>query len=533
MPQRQTQHITHRFAGGWAPDFGPLVSGLPSQTSEIVIPYVLEAENVAWTLDGGVRKIGGTTTLGDQMESGSFAIRGLYDYWRIGTAGSATRRKVCHVGTKILEDNDTSVWGKGGDTGQSLFSGLDSGKHPNYSTFADLLILTSDSTSDVPKSWDQTTAQDLQGGPPNFSFSTEHKNRQWAAGNAAFPSRLYYCAADDPEDWTGAGSGFIDISPGDGDEIRGIASFKDDLWVMKGPYKGSIHRIIGSTPSDFQRKTFVKGLACIGHSTITQFQDDLVFMTPSGSIRSLKATAAFGDFNDAALTAPINDWLVTNLNKSVLKSAWVVNDAAKSRLYAAVPTAASTTNDTMLCYDYQFAQIQQPNRWSRITSWDGHSLATFISSGDPQLMLGGADGYARTADVNARSIDGTGTIRSFVHTPHLNYGSSSRFKTITEVGMTLSPKGKDTVEFIWDRDSQYENSVSLDQGGGGVELGDASAPDAADFMLDQSELGGLTFTEVYADLEEGGDFRWIQYRFAVVACCWRCGCVQQHLRRCF
>ena len=79
--------------------------------------------------------------------------------------------------------------------------------------------------------------------------------------------------------------------------------------------------------------------------------------------------------------------------------------------------------------------------------------------------------------------------------------------------MTLSPKGKDTVEFIWDRDSQYENSVSLDQGGGGVELGDASAPDAADFMLDQSELGGLTFTEVYADLEEGGDFRWIQYRF--------------------
>jgi hypothetical protein len=477
------------------------------------IPFVLEAENVFWQLDGGVRKIGGTTTIGDQMESGSFPVMGIYDYWRIGTAGSATRRRICHVGTKILEDNDTSTWGLNGDTGLSLFSGLDSGKQPNYNTFNDLLIIASDSTSDVPKSWDQTTAQNLAGSPPNFAFSVSHNNRVWAAGNVAFPSRLYYCAADDPEDWTGSGSGFIDISPGDGDEIRGIASYKADLWVFKGPYKGSIHRITGFTPADFQRKLFIHGLACVGHSTIAQFNDDIVFMTPSGSLRSLKATAAFGDFNDAALTTPINDWLVDNVNKSVLKNAWVVTDPTRSKLYVSIPTAASTTNDTMLCYDYQFMQIQKPNRWSKISAWDGNCLSQVWVSGLQQIQGGGSDGYARTFNVNARSIDGSGVIRSLVDCPYLNYGSSTQYKTITQVGITLSPKGQDIIEYLWNRDSQYDNSVSLDQGGGGVELGDATAPDAADFMLSQDQLGGVTFTEVYNNLVEGGDFRWIQHRF--------------------
>ena len=92
MPSR-TQFLTHRFAGGWAPDYGKLVSGFPNQTSEVRIPFVLEAENVFWQLDGGFRKIGGTTVIGSQMESGAFPVMGIYDYWRIGTAGSASRRR--------------------------------------------------------------------------------------------------------------------------------------------------------------------------------------------------------------------------------------------------------------------------------------------------------------------------------------------------------------------------------------------------------------------------------------------------------
>jgi len=515
MPEIQTQFFTHRFDGGWAPDYGSLVSGLPTQTSQIPIPYVLDAKNVFWRLDGGVRKVGGTAQLGSQLGSGA-VIYGVYDYWRMGTAGTPAQRKICHVGTTIQQDQGTNTW-------TSLFAGLESGKHPNYSTFNDLLIIASDSNTDVPKSWDQTTAQSLAGSPPNFAFSVFHKNRQWASGDVSAPSRVYYSADGNPEDWTGYGSGQLDISPGDGDQVTGLAGeYKGELLIFKGPNRGSIHRITGSVPADFARVPFIQGLPCVGHSTIARFRDDLLFMTPSGSIRSLKATAAYGDYNDTAITFPINQWLLENLNISILKRAWMVNDSTTSHLYVAVPTGSSTTNDYVLCYDYQFGYLQKPDRWSYITAWPTHCLATYIASGLPRVMGGGDDGYVRNCNVDARNIDTDGIIRANLETPHLNYGRSSQMKTLTQVGLTLSPLGNDTIDFGWTWDTQWAQTETISQGDVGAELLDDTAPDPDAFLLSDdtvtgdtgSLLGGVNFNEVYADLVEGGEGRWVQYAFS-------------------
>ena len=503
-----TQFITHRWSGGWAPNYGKLVSNLPTQTTSIEIPFALEAKNIFWSLDGGFSQVGGTAKMSALLESGE-EVMGLFDYWRIGTSGSSTRRKVCHVGTFIYEDQDTDTWQK---LGVATYTSLQNAKHPNYTTFNDLLIITSDSNTDVPYSWDQTTFQVLAGSPPNFAFAVEHKGRLWAAGVAANPSRLYYSGKDDPELWpptsSGIGApGYIDISPGDGDEIRGIASYKNDLWVFKGPNKGSIHRITGSSPSDFSRTLFIRGLPCAGHSTIVSFKDDLLFMTPSGSMRSLKATAAFGDYNDAAITFPINQWLLDNLKFSALKTAWTVNDPATSHLYIAVPTGSSTVNNLVLCYDYQFSNIQRPDRWSRITDWPVHSLANMIVAGLPTVYAGGADGYIRSTNTAAKSIDATTPITPVVTSPFMNYGSSIQFKTIAAMGFTLSTTGNDSLTFRWVRDSTFDQIVTISQGAvEGVALGV--------FVLDADQLtGGVgRIIEVFYDMEEGGHFRWIQYQ---------------------
>lgn len=478
----ETRFLTHRFGGGFAPDFGKLVSGYPTETGEVEIPYVLNAQNVFWKLDGGIRKIGGADQLSAELGSGS-VIYGLYDYWKIGTSGSPTNRKVCHVSTVIMQD-------QGSDTYVNLFTGLEAGKHPNYSTFNDLLIIASDSNTDVPKSWDQSTAQNLAGSPPNFAFSTKHRGRQWASGVASAPSRVYYSAANDPEDWSGAGSGFLDIEPGDGDKVTGLASYKNELWVFKGPNKGSIHRIAGATPNDFERILFTTGLGCVAHSTIATYKDDLIFMTPSGSIRSLKATAAFGDYSDAALTFPLNDWLVSNIKYANLYQAWTVVDPTTSRIYIAITTGAGTYNNTILCYDYQFESVQKPNRWSLIYAWPVHSLASYTSNGLHLVMGGGYDGYVRQLNIADRDIDGTTSYTGLVTTPHINYGSSSQEKTIYAIGATVSPVNTDDgLEFDWKRDSVYSGTtVNLNQG------------DPAN-----------DFNEVYADMEDGGQFRWIQY----------------------
>ena len=63
-----------------------------------------------------------------------------------------------HAGTNIYQD-------AGSGTFSSLFSGMTSGAIPQYSTFKDLMITGNDSTADVPKSWDGSTAQNLAGTP--------------------------------------------------------------------------------------------------------------------------------------------------------------------------------------------------------------------------------------------------------------------------------------------------------------------------------------------------------------------------------
>ena len=136
-------------------------------------------------------------------------------------------------------------------------------------------------------------------------------------------------------------------------------------------------------------------------------------------------------------------------------------------------------------------------------------------------MGGGADGYVRQLNIDARSIDSDEIIRAQVDTPHLNYGRSSQMKTITQVGMTLSPLGNDTVEFHWTWDTQYEQQTTISQGDIGDDLLDDTAPDAEAFLLSDdtvtgdtgSLLGGVNFNEVYEDLTTGGEGRWIQYSF--------------------
>ena len=162
MASQKSIVIRHKFGGGWATDLGPSVDVSQSQDGKVVIPFLVDAENCLFELDGGPRKIGGTTKVNSSAVSSGAVVTGVYDYWRLGTAGSPTRRRILHAGVNCYADTDDGVFTTALDTG------LESGKVPSYCTFDDLLIFSSDSTIDVPRSWDQTTVQALAGTPPRF-----------------------------------------------------------------------------------------------------------------------------------------------------------------------------------------------------------------------------------------------------------------------------------------------------------------------------------------------------------------------------
>jgi hypothetical protein len=354
----------------------------------------------------------------------------------------------------------------------------------------------------VPTSWDHITFQNLAGSPPNFAFSELHKDRLWSAGVVTLPSRLYYSGYTDPEDWSGAGTGFIDIDPNDGDAITGLASHKDQLWVFKGPYKGSIHRITGSAPTggdSFARQTFIRGLGSVNHNSIFRYRDDLGFMWSDGSVHSLAATSAFGDFNDAALSRPINRWLKDHVNGSRLKYAWAATDSVQGYTLFTLPIDSATNNNQILMMDFRF----NPVRWSRWDAFDSGCLAPVVDSGIPTIFDGSNDGYVRRLQRSNRSIDGTDAISSITKFPFIDYGTPINKKVLERASVGISPKGEYGLTFTWQRDDEASQFVTAEQAATGIPLGQ--------FILGTSSLGGATFADRFMSLEEGGEFRSISF----------------------
>lgn len=502
MAARNTLTVRHLFGGGWATDFGPTVDVSPDGSGKVVIPFLVDAEDCIYELNGGPRKVGGTSKGNSSAVAGGAEVTGVYDYWRQGTGGSPTRRRVIHAGTVAMADNDDFAFA-------NIFTGLASGAVPSYCTFDDLLIISSDASADVPRSWDQTTAQNLAGSPPRFSFCAAHKNRAWAAGVYANPSRLYYSANVDPEDWAGAGSGSIDIDPSDGDIITGLIPHKNELWVFKGPNKGSIHRITGSSPSDFARTTFVRGLGAAWHNAIFTFADDIGFVSQYGSVHSLAATAAYGDFFEASLSRPINiNWIRDKLNYNRLRNIWAATDPISGLVYITASWESSSTNNKVLLMDFRSA----PDiiRWSKINAYAAASLGTFVdTNGIRRVLAGGNDGFVRRLNIADRSIDGTTALSYKVTTPFMNYGEPGTMKTTEWGAIGIAPKGNFNFTFGWTRDGAAQQTVTVAQGGTAV-LGTAASNQ---FTLDTSALGGSQYVDRFHQFnEQGGEFRSIQYQ---------------------
>jgi hypothetical protein len=414
-------------------------------------------------------------------------------------ADSPNQRRVIHVGTTIKYDQADGVF-------LDLFTGQSSSSIPQYSVFDDLLIIGSSNNADVPKSWDTSTAQNLAGSPPAFSFSVPHKNHQFAAGVFANPSRLYFSVPLNPEDWTNTGSGSIDIDPSDGDMITGIISHKDKLFVFKGPNRGSIHVITGSATADWSRQPFVSGLPVAWIHSIFRFGDDIGFITTNGSVHSLKATAAYGDFNQVWLSYPINKYMQESLNNNRARYFTSVTDPNRGYVWIGVTPSGQSTNSRHLIMDYRF--LSQNETYPRWSYWDSRAFASVHLVRDlqrPRLMAGGYDGKVYKLDQATRSDSGT-AINMNVETPSMTYGEEWLLKNLADIGISVNAYSNDDVHVTWTLDGILAQNSTVTQGNTGSTFDNG--------LFDTAVFGGNAFLPRFFGIENGGDFRSISFTFS-------------------
>ena len=503
MPSRRVV-VRHTFTGGFATAFGDAAEVGLGPTGLIPVPFFTALENCTLDQDGGPKKVGGTTKTNSVAIGSGEQVVGLFDFWRTSGASSA-QMVMAHAGTVLYRSDD------GGVTWTSILTGLVDAAVPAYEIFDDKLIVTNDNNSDVPRTFDQSSITVLGTNTPTFSFSETHKNRLWAAGVQGNESRLYYgpdLANSGPDgDWT-ANGGDIEIDPGDGDVITGLASHRNNLWVFKGPYKGSIHRIAGSSPTGsdgFARTNFVRGLGCVGHNTIFRFRNDLGFMWSDGSIHSLEATAAFGDFLQSSLSRDIHEYIQDHFNFNKLKYVTTAVDEVRGAVIIAVPIDSSAFSNQMLSMDYRF----NPVRWSTIPMLGVNnacaSIANYIDTADQDrniVLAGGEDGFVRKTQRTNLAFDGATSYNAKATLPHLNYGDPFTLKTIYAASVGLKVESGGNVTFSWQGDNQAKQSQTVTQGTG-ARIGS--------FKIGTDKLAGSSYVNRYLELNTGGEFRQVQY----------------------
>lgn len=501
MPARR-RSVNLEITGGWSSDAGPSAPTLARDTPGglvVSVPWLIDAENVVYHLDGWPRKMRGAsaTNATAVTESGSgITFMGIFDYWRSTASGDPVQSQFAVAGTQMFSSTDGATW-------TSRATGLQTDRTPAFAVMNDLLVIATDSTVDVPQSWNQTdaTTSNLAGTPPNFAFHVVHKGRMWAAGVDSNKSRFYYSVLDNPQDWVGAGSGSIDVAPDDGDVITGLASHKDQLWVFKGPNRGSLHYVNGSAPTGsdaFSLHPFVTGVGCASHQSIVKFLDDVAWWDDNGA-HSLKATAAYGNFTDAFLSRDIQGFVTRNLAHGRFRQIQGVHFPLGGVLLWTASRSGETEHGVILGLDYRFT----PPRWFQWPAFAAASLGMIRDSNVLTPWAGTYGGQVLRLDRTARNVNGAAyTARATF--PYLAFGSASFEKTLGPVRASYEPQGEASFTLTLTRDDQASQAFTITQSGGAT-LG----PSSNQFVLDTSTLSGGRYGHFVIE-EIEGEFRELQ-----------------------
>lgn len=403
------------FNRGYATDLAPMARELD---------FLVRAENMTYEVNGSARKLGGATKINATAITGAPDVVGMYDFWYSGGASVATQKYMAVTGDgKVYKDDMDGTFDD--ITGAATIS---ANTIPVFAQLNDLLTIWF-STGNAPLKWAQTgNVASLGGSPPLARVATPHANRMWAAGVDANASWVYYSAFGDPEIWTGADSGVIQIDVNDGDRVVGLASYNDALLVFKGPYKGSIHVITGTAPTGteaFDKHILRRGIALQTHNSILPVGDDLWFMSDQG-IHSIKATASAGDFANTFITRFLRGHFRGKMNRTRMDRVWAVNDTDRGQALWTYTASGSTENDRTLGLSYNRLEEDglKPLVWTR----GGISAAIRINPGNSfrEVVLGSTDGFCSRQQVSDRSIDSLTAYSFRLTTPQLILGNKDK-----------------------------------------------------------------------------------------------------------
>lgn len=257
--------------------------------------------------------------------------------------------------------------------------------------------------------------------------------RLWAANLSSNKHTLYYSLLLDGKEFTGAGSGVLDISSvvGNSDEIVALAAHNNFLVIF---CKENI--VIYSNaddPTNITLADVIAGVGCIARDSVQKTGTDLIFLSKSG-VRSLQRTIQEKSMPMRELSLNVRDDLVNDLNNEnpvLIKSIYFERDAF---YLLSLPSTGQ-----VYCFD---TRQQLQNGAARVTIWNNFDFKAFCVTEDRNLLLGSVGGIARYFGYT----DNGEAYRMVYFTSNTDIGSPSTLKFLKKTRIVII--GNETQDFV-------------------------------------------------------------------------------------
>lgn len=405
----------------------PALGGLDTATDSLLLqPTDLSVfTNGEYEQHGGRFKRGGTTRYNPvtiTLSGTNATISAMADYWRFGTGSTPTQKFVItaatHSGVATLS---TGAIYAGDATGSLTLLKAPWGGAGRQTSIqiAQGLAIMSDGV-DTVQSYDQATVATLSICMPIFSACKYHLRRLFyygVYGSITASSSVGYTAAGNIADATGSDAGAFIFDEDDGDRVVGLSEpWRERLLVFKGPTRGSVHQIGGTSPITFTKGVvFRQAAPCVANAAIITTSNDIFWASRYG-FHSLQATQKYGDTEEAYISFPIQNQF-NALNIPRLNQIVGFYNPTRNIIGWAAPSSTSTSNDTVFVYHYLL------KFWS---IWNFEfSPAAFMVALDPstsgqipRLYIGDYTGAIYAADQGLKSDNG-GAYTCRVTTPKI------------------------------------------------------------------------------------------------------------------
>lgn len=389
---------------------------------------------------------------------------GLHEF--VYTSGSSTTRTLINIADAKIYTMD-GLDGTWDDSTDAV--SLTAENYTDFSNFLNECYMT----NGVNAPWKTNTSLDsaamtVPAGLTTAKYNEEYSNYLFlgnvTVSGTTHKSRIYWCNIKDTGTWTA--TDFIDIAKDDGQEITGLKALGNRLVIFK---ERSIYVLFFTGDADIPfilpdggRTNSTVG--CVAPFSIQEVSNGILFLAQDGLY-------LFDGINSYKTSDKISP-TIQGLNPTRLNQARSINYGKKNMYMMSVPSSSSSTNDTIITWDYL---LQAFSLYSGVLA---SSMTILYASGvDERPYFGDYGGFVYRMDIGDDDYPANvkTAISSYYWTNWKPTGDLVNQKVTNEVVLYHTIENS-TMSFSWaydfsaseDYTISFSMSTSIDVYGGGV-----------------------------------------------------------------